>query len=277
MIGKIIKNISNSYTVLVNNEKIICTPRGKFRKEKIIPLVGDLVEFDKEKRIITKILPRKNELSRPNVTNLDYCLIVTSLKQPDFSSLLLDKLITNSLINNIKPIICFTKLDLINENELKQINIQRRYYEKIGIKTFDNENLEQLIAFLKNKVVVLTGQSGAGKSSLLNRLDSELDLKTNEISLALNRGKHTTRHCELFNIKNIWFCDTPGFSSLSLSNYSKEDIKNSFIEALEYECKFSDCIHYKEVGCQVKEAVLQNKIMKSRYQNYLNFLEEVSK
>ena len=150
--------------------------------------------------------------------------------------LLLDKQIAYSLINNIKPIICFTKIDLITKEELNNLKQIRKYYEKYQIKTFDNQNLDSLISFLQNKVVVLTGQSGAGKSTLLNKLDHTLNLKTNEISLALNRGKHTTRHTEFYMINDIWFCDTPGFSSLDLSIYSKEDIKNSFIEALNYEC-----------------------------------------
>ncbi len=277
MVGKIIKNISNLYTVLYDNQKIVCKPRGLFRKEKTILLVGDLVEFDIDKKIITKILPRKNELSRPSVANIDYTLIVTSLKQPDFSLLLLDKQIAYSLINNIKPIICFTKIDLITKEELNNLKQIRKYYEKYQIKTFDNQNLDSLISFLQNKVVVLTGQSGAGKSTLLNKLNHTLNLKTNEISLALNRGKHTTRHTEFYMINDIWFCDTPGFSSLDLSIYSKEDIKNSFIEALNYECKFNDCFHHKEIGCMVKEAVLDGEILKSRYENYLEFLKEASK
>ena len=277
MIGKIIKNISNLYTVLYNEEEIICKPRGLLKKQKIVPLVGDLVEFDLEKKLIIKVMPRKNELARPKIANIDYALIVTSLKQPDISLTLLDKQVAYSLINKIIPIICFTKLDLITNEQLKQLTYLRNYYEKYHIDTFDNQNLDKLINFLQNKIVVLTGQSGAGKSSLLNKLDSSLDLKTNEISLALNRGKHTTRHVQLYNINNIWFADTPGFSSLDLSLYTKEDIKNSFIESLNYECKFSDCIHHKETGCLVKEAVLNGEILKSRYENYLEFLKEASK
>ena len=277
MIGKIIKNISNLYTILYDDKIIECLPRGLLKKEKIVPLVGDLVEFDLEKKLIIKVMPRKNELARPKIANIDYALIVTSLKHPDLSLSLLDKQIAYSLINNIKPIICFTKLDLITKDELNELAHLRKYYEKYQIATFDNQNLAKLTNFLQNKIVVLTGQSGAGKSSLLNKLDSSLNLKTNEISLALNRGKHTTRHVELYNINNIWFADTPGFSSLDLSLYTKEDIKNSFIESLNYECKFSDCIHHKETGCLVKEAVLNGEILKSRYENYLEFLKEASK
>ena len=277
MNGKIIKNISNLYTVLSGNEQIVCIPKGIFRKNKITPLVGDLVEFDKENKIITKILPRKNELSRPNVANIDYSIIVTSLKKPSISLTLLDKQLTFSLLNNIVPIICFTKLDLINQEEQDNLKEIRNYYEKIGFKTFDNKHIENLLAFLQNKIVVLTGQSGAGKTSLLNTIKPSLNLKTSAISEALNRGVHTTRHTEIYNLNNIWFCDTPGFSSLDLSSYSKEDIKNSFIEFLNYECKFNDCNHEKEKDCGVKQAVLNNEISSSRYNNYLSFIKEVRK
>ena len=122
--------------------------------------------------------------------------------------------------------------------------------------------------------MVLTGQSGAGKSSLLNKIDSKLNLQTDEISLALNRGKHTTRHTQLYFTNDIWFCDTPGFSSLELSNFTKEEIKNGFLEFREIECRFKDCNHIKEIGCQVKERVNNKAILKSRYENYLEFISE---
>ena len=277
MVGKIIKNISNLYTVLYAGEEFICKARGNLKKDKNILLVGDLVLFDREKQVITKLMPRKNYLLRPKIANIDYALIVTSLKAPDLSLLLLDKQITYCLINHITPIICFTKIDLINKDEQIKLKSLRTYYNQIQIKTFDNVHLKDLINFLQNKVVVLTGQSGAGKSSLLNKINPSLNLKTNEISLALNRGKHTTRHTELFNINNIWFADTPGFSSLDISKYTKEDIKNSFPEFLNYECKYKDCFHQKETECLVKKAVLKQKILKSRYDNYTELLKEASK
>ena len=277
MIGKIIKNISNVYTVLSEDEEFDCIPRGIFKKDKNTPLVGDLVLFDKENKVITKIMPRKNELSRPRIANIDYCIIVTSLKKPDLSLNLLDKQISYCLINNIKPLICFTKLDLIDEEAKNNLKNLRKYYDKMDILTFDNKHLDKLLSFLKDRVVVLTGQSGAGKSTLLNLIEPSLNLKTSEISLALNRGVHTTRHTEIYNLKNIWFGDTPGFSSLDLSNYTKEDIKNSFIEFLNYDCKFNDCLHDKENDCQVKKAVLDKEILLSRYNNYLSFLKEATK
>ncbi len=277
MVGKIIKNISNVYTVLTKQEEIDCQLRGIFRKNKNPPLVGDIVEFDKDTKIITKVMPRKNMLNRPKIANIDYCIIVTSLKKPDLSLNLLDKQITYCLINNIKPLICFTKLDLITKDETKKLNDLKKYYEKIDVLTFDNKHINKLLAFLTNKVVVLIGQSGAGKSTLLNLVEPSLNLKTSEISLALNRGVHTTRHTELYNLQNIWFGDTPGFSSLDLSIFSKEKIKNSFVEFLNYDCKFNDCEHNKEKDCEVKKAVLNKEILTSRYNNYLSFLKEASK
>ena len=157
MIGKIIKNISNLYTVLADNKEYVCQPRGVFRKDKITPLVGDIVEFDQQNLLIMKILPRKNQLLRPNVANIDYCVIVTSLKQPDLSLQLLDKQITHSLINNIKPLLCFTKLDLATKEDRANLKKLRDYYEKYQIKTFDNQHLDSLTLFLQDKNVVLTG------------------------------------------------------------------------------------------------------------------------
>ena len=276
MQGKIVKQVSNQYTVLFENKLIECQARGKFREKGISPFVGDLVIFNKNLKIIEEILPRKNYLNRPNISNIDYALIVTSLKQPELSLTLLDKLITNIILHKIKPIICFTKLDLLNTKEEKEeYEIIKEYYQKINISVFTNQNIDELLKFLANKVVVLTGQSGVGKSTLLNKIDPHLQLQTNEISYVLNRGKHTTRHRELFYLKNVWFCDTPGFSSIDINNYNKEEIKNSFIEFQNYHCKYKDCFHLKEPDCKVKEGILNKEILISRYNNYKSFLKEV--
>ena len=270
--GKIIKNISNLYVVEANNNLYECHPRGKFRNLKLTPLVGDIVEFDEQNNYILNILPRKNSLERPSISNIDIALIITSLKKPDLSLNLLDKQISNIILENIEPVICFTKLDLLSKEELKEFTKIKTYYDTIGIKTFTNTNLKPLIKYLKNKYVVLTGQTGSGKSSLINKLDSTKNLETNEISEALGRGKHTTRHTEFYLIKDVYIADTPGFSSLDLSNYSKEDIKNSFIEFSNYTCKYRDCNHLKEDGCNIIKAVDNNEILKSRYENYCSFI-----
>jgi len=275
--GTIVKNISNAYTVLCDDKNYICRPRGKFRQERITPLVGDKVEFDETQNYLLQILPRQNVLQRPAVANVDVALIVTSLLHPDFSSLLLDKEITCVKIAQIEPVICFTKEDLLTEEERKRFQGIRDYYEKIGIRTFSNEDISALISYLQDKIVVLTGQTGAGKSTLLNKIDPFLNLKTDEISQALNRGKHTTRHTEIFRTHHIWFVDTPGFSSLELKDQKKEDIKRAFQEFHNYSCKWRDCMHNKENFCGVKEAVLKKEILLSRYENYLKIMEEGQK
>ncbi len=271
--GRIIKNISNDYTVLSNDKLYICKARGKFRNNKITPLVGDIVEFDRNNNYILDILPRANELKRPSISNIDIALIIASLKKPDLSLNLLDKELTSIILAKIEPVICFTKLDLARKEELQELNKIKAYYENIGIKVFTNEELNKLTTYLKDKYVVLTGQSGAGKSSFLNKLDLSLNLKEGEISNALNRGKHTTRHTEFYQIKGIFIADTPGFSSLDLSTYSNMDIKDTFLEFKNYPCEFKDCMHIKEENCEIKRMVQESKILQSRYDNYCSFIK----
>ena len=179
--GRIIKNISNLYVVKVDNDLYECMPRGKFRNLKLTPLVGDIVEFDEENNYILNILPRNNKLERPSISNIDIALIITSLKKPDLSLNLLDKQISNIILEHIEPVICFTKLDLLSKEELKEFHKIKSYYESINIKIFTNDNLKPLIKYLKNKYVVLTGQTGSGKSSLINKLDNTKNLETNNI------------------------------------------------------------------------------------------------
>lgn len=274
MQGQIIKNISNDYTVLVDDKIFVCKARGKFRNLKITPLVGDQVIIDEKNNYILEILPRKNSLVRPPVSNIDQVIIVASVKNPNFDTNLLDKMLAIVEFNNIKPIICLTKLDLLNEQEINNINIYRNYYEKIGYQVLINTDLDQIKETLREKVNVFTGQSGAGKSTLLNNLDSHLNIKTNEISKALNRGKHTTRHTELINICNAWIADTPGFSALEFSDMKNSDIRDNFIEFNEYKekCKYKDCMHNLEDECEIKKRVNDNTILKSRYENYLKFI-----
>lgn len=274
MNGIITKQISNQYTVNIKGKEYVCSARGKFRNLNLSPLVGDKVKVDIEKLLIEEILPRTNTLDRPSVSNVDIALIVTSVKKPDLSLSLLDKEISVILSNNITPVICLTKLDLLNKKELIDIKILKKYYEKIGIVVLTNKNLFKLKKVLKNKTIVLTGQTGAGKSTILNKLNKKLNLETKPISEALNRGVHTTRHTEIYQIKNMYFVDTPGFSSLDLKNITKEELKNTFKEFLNYECDFKDCMHIKEKNCKVLKAVSEGKILPSRYINYTRFLKE---
>ncbi len=272
MEGQIVKISSDLY--FVNCDKIVypCKCRGIFRKEHITPVVGDYVLFSKEKKLIEKILPRKNIFQRPKVSNIDQAILVTSLKLPDFSLNLLDKFIVLMEINQVKPIICITKEDLCSEKELKDIWNILNYYEKIGYTIVSNRDIDKIEELLKEKTSVFTGQTGAGKSTLLNKLNSEWNLETGEVSHALGRGRHTTRVVELFPFLGGKVMDTPGFSSLEFNKYTKEEIKKAFVEFNDYPCPFKDCNHTNEEECVVKKAVLANNILDSRYQNYLSMI-----
>lgn len=271
--GQIIKIISNLYTVKTSEGIFECRARGKFRNESIVPLVGDKCFIDAENKYILEILSRTNELSRPQISNVDVALIITSVKKPNLSLNLLDKMISIISINKIEPILCFTKLDLLSREEKNSIKNLIKYYQKIGYKVITNQEYKKLNKMLKNKIVVVTGQTGTGKSTLLNKLNKKLNLKTDEISESLGRGKHTTRHVELFSFKNYYIADTPGFSSLDFFDIQKEKIKNSFVEFQNYTCPFKNCMHTKERDCSVKEAVIKKEILESRYQNYLDFIK----
>lgn len=270
MIGRIIKILSNDYTVKYDDGIIVCKVRGKFRSLHLTPLVGDFVKFDKDKKYIMEILNRKNELVRPPVSNIDQVIIITSVKDPDFESNLLDKLLVILEYNKIKPIICFSKLDLLDDTKeiYKYINYYRKYYE-----VYLNTEIDKIKEVFKNKLTVFTGQSGAGKSTLLNKLNPNLNLKTNEISYALGRGKHTTRHVELLELFGGMVADTPGFSAINF-NMNNIEIKDNFVDFDKYreECEFRDCTHIKEENCGIKKHVDSGDILKSRYENYLKFI-----
>ena len=275
MVGKIIKQISNDYTVLIDNELLVCKSRGKFRKLGITPLVGDNVKVDVKNKYILEILERKNELIRPSISNIDQAVIVTSVKIPDFSTNLLDKLINIIEFNNIKPIICITKMDLLNNEKQQEINNYIKYYKKIGYEVYLNTEIDELSKIFKNKITVFAGQSGAGKSTLLNKLDNNLNIQTGEVSVALGRGRHTTRHTELIEVLGGLIADTPGFSSISFNEMTNSDIRDNFIEFNEYKqyCEYKDCMHKNEINCEIKRQVENNNILKSRYDNYIKFIE----
>jgi len=273
MTGIIIKNISNDYTVISNNQLYFCKPCGKLRNQKKIPLVGDQVTFDEQNNYILDIKKRKNELIRPPIANVDTAIVVTSVKKPDFDSYLLDKTLAIISYNNIMPIIYFTKLDLLNEDELAHMKVIINYYKKVGYLTVTTT--KELKTLIHNKIVVLTGQSGAGKSTLLNKLNPNLNLKTDEISLALGRGKHTTRHTELYDIFGTFIADTPGFSKIDLIGMNNYDIRDNMKEMFDQlqNCKYSDCLHLAEDGCAVTKLLQDNQILPTRYQNYKSFIE----
>lgn len=272
MEGQIVKILSNLYFVNSNNTIYECHSRGKFRNENITPTVGDYVKFDDKNKYILEILPRRNTLIRPFVSNIDQALIITSCKNPLFSANLLDKLLVLLEYYDIKPIICFSKYDLLNSREKKEIKIIKKYYKKIGYTVLFNSNLSKIKRLFKGKTTVFTGQTGAGKSTLLNHLNKKLDLETGEISKALGRGKHTTRHVELIEMYSGKVLDTPGFSSIDFSEMENVDIRNGFIEFSKYVCPYQDCMHLNEKDCRVKEAVKNKKILATRYEDYQKFV-----
>lgn len=275
MQGQIVKIVSDLHYVSSDGNLYPCKCRGIFRKEHISPLVGDYVLFSKEKKLIEEVLPRKNEFKRPKVSNIDQAFIITSLVDPNLSLNLLDKLLILMELHNVKSIICITKEDLVSERELNYYNDVLNYYRKIGYTVVSNQDIDIFKNLLKNKTSVFTGQTGAGKSTLLNKINPELNLDTGEISLALGRGRHTTRIVELFEVFGGKVMDTPGFSALDFDDYSKEEIRSSFVEFDNFSCPFKNCSHTKEVKCEVKHAVLDNNILESRYNNYLSFIGEV--
>lgn len=276
MNGRIICINASIHKVLLENNTIIdCKTRGKLRNMDISPVVGDFVIVDTNKQVIEKVLKRKNYLERPLISNIDKLLIVMSTAIPSFSSYLIDKFLIIAKSNNIEPIIVITKTDMITFKEKIDIKKYIKYYKKIGIKTYINKDVSKIKKEFKDSVVALCGQTGAGKSSLLNRIDASLSLKTGEVSLSLGRGKHTTRLVELLEVNQGLIADTPGFSSLEIK-MPRNDIKKYYPE-FDIQCKYKSCNHVKEEGCKIIELVNKNKIPKWRYNNYLKFLEEVGK
>ena len=277
MQGQIIKISSNRHVVYNNGKKYNTIPRGKFRKDKIIPKVGDYVRFNDKTLVIEEILPRKNTFNRPMVSNIDRAFIITSLVNPDFSLGLLDKFIAHMELNNVDVVICLTKTDLVNKETYEKIKEIMVYYTNIGYKVITNKDLDEIKNLIKDNTNVFIGQTGAGKSTLLNKLNPDWNLKTGEVSLALGRGRHTTRNVELYDFLDGKVLDTPGFSALDLSIYKKENIKYAFKEFSNYTCPFKDCSHTKEEECSIKKAVNDGEILKSRYESYLKFYEEAIK
>ncbi|MER1246382.1 ribosome small subunit-dependent GTPase A [Bacillus sp. C10(2022)] len=284
--GKIIKALSGFYYVLDGDQVIQCRGRGVFRKNKVIPLVGDDVVYqadnDKEGYIL-EIKDRFNELVRPPISNVDQAVLVFSAKEPTFSTSLLDRFLVLVEAGDIRPIICITKMDLVDDDALKeQIHQYAEDYRNIGYSVYltsmkSGRGIEDIIPHFQDKITVFAGQSGVGKSSLLNAISPDLELKTAGISAHLGRGKHTTRHVELIDINGGLVADTPGFSSLEFAGIEAEDLGQTFLEIGEKsaECKFRGCLHIKEPNCAVKRAVENGEIAQYRYNHYVEFLTEI--
>lgn len=260
-----------------------CKARGNFRKLNLSPLVGDDVEIsvnENAENRIEAILPRKNSLVRPPLANLDQLFIVSSIVDPGINTFIIDKLIAIAEYKKIEPIIIITKIDV--DDSYKRY---AKIYKAAGFKTIvcsnvDMRGIEEVKSLLRGKISAFTGNTGVGKSSLLNSIDKELTLKTGETSKKLGRGKHTTRHSELFKVCGGYVADTPGFSSLDFEKCErilKDDLFECFREFEPYfgQCKFSTCSHINEKGCAVCSAVENGEIQKSRHDSYIQMYNDV--
>lgn len=283
--GKIIKALSGFYYVKSDGEIYACKGRGVFRKRNINPLVGDYVTFDitnEGEGYVTEIKPRMNELMRPPIANVDQALIVSSATMPEFSSLLLDRFLVLIESKHIKPIIFITKIDVTTAQEREAIEKYQLDYREIGytvefVNAEKGRDLIELSHYFSDKVTVIAGQSGVGKSSILNAINPSLLIETDEISMSLGRGKHTTRHVELVEVDDGLVADTPGFSALDFTEIEAEELADCFPEmrTRKDSCKFRGCMHHREPACAIKNAVELDEIKKYRYENYLSFLEEI--
>ena len=308
MTGQIIKQISNQYTILTEDQKRIdAIARGKLRHmevdgkssfyqsissktkketqhQQLSPKVGDIVtySFVSDHYLIEEIHPRKTDLYRPDIANVDQLFLVFSAIEPEFSYVLLDKFLTVLHTYDLEIQIVLTKTDLIDQKMKDVFKKQLDYYQNIGYpyltlnaKTLEDKN--KLLTLLKDHVSVISGQTGVGKSTLLNGLIPDLNLATQEISKALGRGKHTTRHTELYPLNGGLIADTPGFSKLSFEQLPLETLPACFKEFSFYSesCKFQTCSHIHEPQCAVKKAVENGQILATRYENYVSFYEEI--
>ena len=291
MQGKIVKGIAGFYYVYAKEDGAPqgavyeCKAKGIFRKDNIKPLVGDDVELDvidQENKLgnIVKILPRKNELIRPAVANIDQALVIFAVTKPEPNLNLLDRFLLMMQQQGRECIICFNKLDISSKEEQDRL---RSVYEKSGcrllfVSSRQQQDMDELRELLRGKTTTVAGPSGVGKSSIINKIQSETKMETGSISEKIARGKHTTRHSELIAMgEDTYICDTPGFSSLGIFELEKEDLKFYYPEFEKYEntCRFNGCVHISEPDCKVQEAVKNGEISRERYENYKLLYEEL--
>lgn len=277
MRGTIFKGIGGFYYVKdATGNTIECKARGKFRKEHIVPMIGDEVEVDVKngKGSIVEIYPRRTRLTRPAVANIDIVVVVAAAKSPDPNTSLIDMMLVNAEINGIEAIVCINKSDLADVSELEKI-YNSAGYKTVVVSAETGEGIEDLFELIKGKIAAFAGVSGVGKSSLLTIITGS-ELETGEVSEKISRGRHTTRHVELFPVKGGGYVlDTPGFSSLEADDVTLEEVQRCFpeIAAVSHECRFRGCAHIGEPDCAVKALVEQNKIAKSRYRSYVELYQ----
>jgi len=271
--GLIIKLTGGLYTVQTESQRIECKARGLFRHEGVSPMVGDHVVIDDE-GMISEVKERRNLLRRPPISNIDQVLLVFSGVEPDFSFRLLDRLLAHTTDAGMLPVIIVTKTDLMNDKALASLKAEIQYYESFVdvYYTSTKEPNQTILSLFPNKISVVAGQSGVGKSTLINVLTGTT-IETQAISKALGRGKHTTRHSELLPLLGGYLGDTPGFGSLDFMDWNKEQLRDSFADffKLSEHCKFRGCYHINEPACAVKEG----QVLPSRYESYLLFQQEV--
>ena len=284
MIGRVLKKHGGFYNVAVMNEIYECKLSGKQKyKQKNYISAGDFVEFildsSEEQGYITSVQERVNFIPRPGIANIDQILIVAAIKEPSYDFLLLDKLISIANYFNIEPTLCFSKMDIgstedraIVESYYRNTNINIMFFGK-------NASMDLLEAYLEGKTTVLTGNSGVGKSSLINKLLNKNIQAVQDISMKLNRGKNTTRTAEFFSYKGGFIVDTPGFSALDFSqDMNRVDLKELYLEYRKQSelCHFNNCVHINEPNCEVKKLVEEDIFSKERYCNYVKLYQELA-
>jgi ribosome biogenesis GTPase len=280
MEGIIVKGVAGQYNVRTDSGTVVCKARGKFRHDGLTPMVGDKVKISVQNNegVIEIIHDRTTELIRPVVANVTQAFVVFALKNPDINLDLLYKFLVLCEYNNLKIVVCFNKLDLASEEDASIVNIIKKAgYDTITLKAKEGYGLDILKTKIKGNISVFCGPSGVGKSTILNSLAGKKLMETGDISKKLKKGKHTTRHSELIEYADGFLVDTPGFSSLEMSFIEEEELQACFPDFEYYigECKFANCLHYKEPGCNIKKAVEEGKIDKGRYDFYINTLEEL--
>lgn len=287
--GKIVKGIAGFYYVNCEQngrtQLYECKAKGVFRKDKVKPLVGDNVVIqvtsaEKMTGNVQKILPRKNALVRPEVANVDQAVIIFAMADPTPNLNLLDRFLVMMEMQEVDTVICFNKLDIVSlEEEKRLVTTYEKCVNKVlSVSSKENIGISEICKLLENRTTVLAGPSGVGKSSILNQIYPDAQSKTGGISEKIGRGKHTTRHSELFCVgEGTYLFDTPGFSSLRIPEMEKEELKNYFTEFIPYEgqCRFMGCTHTHEPDCKVKKALAQGLISPGRYDNYTQMYEEL--